>query len=640
MPSITIYPSASPRWGNDAFDQTSDFKVGRSGSGTYYGYIPFPALNPAWAIKSVILRMNRKDTYSAHTLQLGSSASNAWGAKGTQDWKSNFSYSTGTGSKSVTLTAFKDILRGYAGTWYLHVQHPGGGANTYTEFSGGTSGNAPRLIIEYEDSSVAVPGDEFTIGVLSSMTVGNAGSGLTHNLSYSIGEASGVIATGVTAGASVDWTPPASLANQITTDMVDDLTLSLENYSGGVLQSTLVLTFPLRVPASFLPTISAAVFALKNPAGDDIGVYVQNRSWTQCTVTAASVYGATIVEYRVTIGGATKTSASNVVTTDVLALAGVLDGAVVVVDSRGQTASLTISGAVTVYEYFAPTVTSYTLLRCDAAGNATNIGAYIKYVLDVRFAPLNNLNSKGGTVAFKEDGEEEYGTPVALSAISAYSATVQGVIGAGAISAAAYMVAVTLQDRYTPVTVEASLPSSKIWFDLHFSGEGMAIGKAATEASLFDVGIAANFDKPAHFMGGVFGIGCVMARTAASFLAASGNAWTNIPFDTSIVLGAGLSYSAGGIAVDSGVQYVEVCLSLESLGSAANKSGGLQLNVNGGEVAASFFHKMAAAGAYQGFAINPIILAVAAGDKITARFRYADTSGQWGYARMIARVVG
>ena len=503
MPSITILTSTGPRWGDSSFNSsTAALNVGKTGTPTYYyGYAGFPALNLAWTITSITFKMNRTDSYATHVLQFGSNQSTSWSSKGTLDWHADFSVSSGTGAKSWSLTAYKDIIQGYSGTWYMQVQH-GSGSNSYTEFTGGTGSSSPRLVIEYEDSSVTVPGDQFTIGVLSAMTVGNSGSGLTHDLSYSIGAASGTLATGVAGGATVNWTPAATLANQITTDMVGDVTLTLKNYLSGVLQSTIPLTFPMNVPATYVPVITSAPFTLQNPVGDTVGVYVQSRSWTKCTVAATQSYSSPIVEYRVTISGATTTSATNIVTTDVLTQYGVLPATVVVVDLRGQTATWNTASAMTVYQYFAPMVTSFTLLRCDSGGNASNLGTYMKYVVSVSFAAINNLNTKTGTVAFKVAGAPSYGTAAALSTISAYSTTVSGVIGAGGITSSGYMVLVTLTDRYNSTLVEAALASSKLWFDLHSSGEGMAIGKAAGTASLFDVGLSSNFDKQARLSQG------------------------------------------------------------------------------------------------------------------------------------------
>lgn len=501
MPSITIPTSTGPRWGDSAFNSsTAALKVGKSGTATYYGYVGFPTLNPAWTIKSITFKMNRTDSYSTKVLQFGSSTSNTWGSKGTQDWKADFSVASGTGTKSWSLTAYKDILQGYTGTWYLHVQH-GSGTNSYCEFNGGTGSTSPRLVVEYEDSSLTVPGDQLTIGVQSTITVGNLNSGLTHKVSYAIGSASGALSGGefITAGSAVNWMPDTALANQITDDMVGDITFTLENYSGGVFQSSRTLTFPLNVPASFMPTISSAPFTLQNPTGDTIGVYVQNRSWTKCTVTAASVYGASIVEYRLTIGGVTYSSSTNVITTGVLAQYGVLSGTVTVVDSRGQTATYLSAAAVTVYQYFSPIITAFSVMRCTSGGVVSNTGTYIKYVMTVSFAPINNLNVRAGTLKFKL-ASGAYGSSVGMSAIPSYSATVTGIIG-GAITSAAYVVSASLTDKYSTTTVEVDLASSKIWFDLHSSGEGMAIGGEAAVPSVFDVYLPSRFRGSVVFNG-------------------------------------------------------------------------------------------------------------------------------------------
>jgi hypothetical protein len=76
---------------------------------------------------------------------------------------------------------------------------------------------------------------------------------------------------------------------------------------------------------------------------------------------------------------------------------------------------------------------------------------------------------------------------------------VTGVIGGDTITSAAYVVSASLTDKYSTTTIEVDLASSKIWFDLHSSGEGMAIGKPADTASLFDVGIASRFSEAVSF---------------------------------------------------------------------------------------------------------------------------------------------
>lgn len=305
MPTVTIYTNTGPRWGSSGYtSSTEQLKVGKSGSGTYYGRIGFPALKKTWYIKSIKLRMKRTDDYSAKTLIVGSRPDGDWSTKTSTAFSKSIAVSSGASTKEWDLTTHKGILQGYTGTWYLHVRH-GSGDNSYCEFAGGTSGSAPRLVVEYEEASLSVPGGEFTIGIQSQITVGTAGSGLTHKLSYSIGSASGMLNDGqeINAGDIIDWTPPASLAYEITNGMIGTVTLKLESFLNGTLSSTISLAYPLRVPASYAPTISSATFALFNPAGDTIDVYVQGRSRTICTTVASSVYGATIEQYRLTIDG-------------------------------------------------------------------------------------------------------------------------------------------------------------------------------------------------------------------------------------------------------------------------------------------------------------------------------------------------
>lgn len=500
MPTATILNVTGCYRGTSSYSSNaSPFMLGKTADYTMRGRVGFNAIDASWYIKSIKLYMNRTDGYAGKTLKVGSSLSNAWGAA--LDWSQNIYASKGTGAHSWDLTAYKDILQGYSSGFYLHFNH-GSGDSSYCEWTAGSGSGAPRLVVEYEDATLTIPGDALTIGEQSTITVGISGSGLTHKLSYAIGTASGALNGGgfITAGATVDppWTPDTALANQITDGMVGDVTFTLESYLDGVLQSTRYLPYPLNVPASFVPTIASASFALQNAVGDTIGVYVQNHSQTVCTISASSVYGASIVEYRLTIGGVTYSSASNVITSEVLTQYGVLPGSVTVVDSRGQTATLDNANAVTVYEYFAPMITAFSLVRCDAYGTESNVGDCLKYSLDVVFAPINNLNTKSGTLQFKVVGGS-YGSAVAMSTISAYSATVSGVIGAGAITSAGYVVLASLTDRYTTSTAEAELASSKIYFDLHSSGEGMAIGKVAETASLFDVGLESRFRDAVQF---------------------------------------------------------------------------------------------------------------------------------------------
>jgi hypothetical protein len=323
-------------------------------------------LDPTWYIKSIKLYMNRTDTWAGKTLKLGANQSGEYADRGIVDWSQNIYASTGTGAKSWDLTAFKAILQGYPGTWYLHFDH-GSGDSSYCEWTAGSGSSAPRLVVEYEEATLSVPGGAFTIGTASTITVGTAGNGLTHKVSYAIGASSGALNGGaaVNAGGTITWTPATTLANEIRDGMVGTVTLTLESYLNGVLSSSIQLEYPLNVPASYVPAINSAstTFSLSNPSGDSIGVYVQGRSKTVCAINVTLSYGAPIVEYKLTIGGKTYTVPAGStpvnpfsITTDALTATGALTAVIEVTDSRGQKATLTRSAAVTVNSYFAPMV--------------------------------------------------------------------------------------------------------------------------------------------------------------------------------------------------------------------------------------------------------------------------------------------
>lgn len=82
----------------------------------------------------------------------------------------------------------------------------------------------------------------------------NKHANFTHKVSYSFGNKSGVIATGVVDNCS--WTPPTSLLDQISTATVGYGWISVETYSGSTkIGDTKTCNFNLYVPSDANPTI-------------------------------------------------------------------------------------------------------------------------------------------------------------------------------------------------------------------------------------------------------------------------------------------------------------------------------------------------------------------------------------------------
>ncbi len=322
----------------------------------------------------------------------------------------------------------------------------------------------PYIIIEYDDVRIEPTGD-LTIGTEATINVTTPDDGATYTAHYSIGGASGDLGS-CTAGTTtaLSWTPALALANEITS--AESGTVQLIVKRDGVLMSA--LPFDLLVPASMVPSISAASYAAVNPTGDTIGVHVQGRSATKATVTASSVYGATIASYELMIAGKTYTSTTNEVTSDALAQSGTLSTTVKVTDTRGRTASLT--GSVTVYPYFEPIITDIALARALSDGTETNDGKYIKAKLACRLAALNDLNTRELTLRIKP-GDGSYGAAISVTLPAGYDFSVTAIIGGGTIGAGAYEVQATLADRYADIVEVAALSSAQRWLTLKANGD-------------------------------------------------------------------------------------------------------------------------------------------------------------------------
>ena len=496
--------------GYGSSDETT-VPVGKADGYTKNARVRFPALNPAWVIKSIKFQFRRNDGYATRVLRFGTNPSASFDSRNTLDWKKNFSVSDGYAFKTFDFTPYKSIIQGYGGNWYVHITH-GSGDRSYCTFNGGSSSYRPRIVVEYEDASVVLPDDTFTIGEESTFTVGVADSGLTHKLYYSAGSASGQIVVDEVdefdGGAEVAWTPPVGLAYEVTDTDVGTITITVETYEGTTLRSSVPFEFNLAVPADMVPAIDDATISLVNPSGDTVGEYVQGRSRAQATIEARSVYGAEVISYQMEINGVAYTSETSEVLSGILNTPGTKTITLTVTDTRGRTATETLTNAITVYPYTPPVVASLKLERAlndPPDYTPSNSGQYIKFTLGCVFSPINGKNSKTGSIRFRaSDGEwsEAFSLNDGMDAWgSTYSFPLQGLLGDNDIGSGSYVVEVALTDRYNTVTQEAELSSRLIWIDRHGSGEGVAIGGEAAVPSVFDVYLPSRFRGSVVFNG-------------------------------------------------------------------------------------------------------------------------------------------
>ena len=129
------------------------------------------------------------------------------------------------------------------------------GSSNYSLSSGSASVTVKPATIP-RASTPTLSSSSVTMGSSVTITTNRASSNFTHTLKYSFGNTSGTIATGV--GASYTWTPPTSLASQITNKLNGTCTITCETYNGSTLLGTKTVTMTLSVPSASVPTLSAS----------------------------------------------------------------------------------------------------------------------------------------------------------------------------------------------------------------------------------------------------------------------------------------------------------------------------------------------------------------------------------------------
>lgn len=229
-----------------------------------------------------------------------------------------------------------------------------------------------------------------TIGSEITIDTNRKSSSFTHTLSYSIGSASGTIASSV--GASTTWTPPMSLCNQITGAASGDCEITCKTYSGSTLIGTKTAKLSLKVPDSVVPTLSGITLADGSGLSSKYGAYVQSLSSIVATATAAGAYGSTIKTYSFALDGQ-KSSGSSATSSAMQVLeSGTRTLTVTVTDTRGRSASKTLQITVAAYTYPTAVVTAFRSTGGTEDDESTTIRVGVN-------GSTCNVNSKGTNTA-------------------------------------------------------------------------------------------------------------------------------------------------------------------------------------------------------------------------------------------------
>lgn len=350
-----------------------------------------------------------------------------------------------------------------------------------TGVSSGTVSTSGSLALTTIPRKSVLTASNGTLGTAQTLKVERKSTLLTHTITYSCAGASGTICTKSTS-TSLSWTPPVSLAAQYPNAASVSVNLTITTYNADTNIGSSTVTISCAIPASVAPSVSLSV---SDPMGylSKYGAYVQGKSKIRIVAAASGNQGSTIKAYKTEADGKSYTAAN--VTTDVIKGTGTLTVKVTVTDSRGRTA--TASKTISVLAYTAPNISSLSVSRCDASGNASNSGAYLAVRFNAAITALNSKNSAAYTVQYKKSSVSYYTTQTLTAYAGKYSVS-NGVYIFAAETASSYDVVLTAKDDFTS-TQKSNVGSSikKTWSILK-NGLGFAFGKIAEVANCLDMG--------------------------------------------------------------------------------------------------------------------------------------------------------
>ena len=304
---------------------------------------------------------------------------------------------------------------------------------------------------------------------------------LTHDLAYSFAGGSYVsIATGV--GASYTWTTP-DLPDRIPNASSGTVTIRCTTKNGGASVGTATVVLTLKVPTGLAPTITSVTVAEATPGlAAQFGAYIRNKSTLKVNITAAGVDGSTIKEYKVNVAGAVYQGQS--VTTNVVNAQGNVNVIATVTDSRGRTASKTVTIAVLAYS--APTVSEFKAFRCDANGNPKDDGIYMSVSYAYSVTSLNGKNTASMVIEYKTKASDSWSTLTTGSDLES-SATRAFTDGPVFSTDYQYDIRLTVTDWFgASASYSNGMPTADVVLDISDDGTGLGFGKVSQRSDAIE----------------------------------------------------------------------------------------------------------------------------------------------------------
>lgn len=225
-------------------------------------------------------------------------------------------------------------------------------------------------------------------------------------------------------------------------------TVTVTTKSGSTTVGSKSVNLTITVPSDVIPSISSVT--VSEAVSDVItkfgNIYVRSLSKLNVNITAAGVYGSTILSYETTIDGITYPG--NSFQSNAISVAGTVPVKTTVTDSRGRTATKTTN--ISVVDYYIPAITYMTYMFCDSDGKENSDGSYLKVIVSGKVAAVSNKNTRTLTLKYKKSTASAYTTKTIST--SSYVFENVSTIVSGIDPSATYELIVELKDKQNTTT--------------------------------------------------------------------------------------------------------------------------------------------------------------------------------------------
>lgn len=313
------------------------------------------------------------------------------------------------------------------------------------------------------------------------VNLNRASEEFTHYVSIDIGNVKTDIGTMDRHTNSFDFVLPLDWCARIPTLNSNSGKFTVHTYNGnGGYIGTNEVWFTATVPASVVPTISAEQVTHSEAVdglASKFNAYVQSKSKIRATVagTGAIVGGvqcSSIVGHKIELNG--QIFNSNDATSEILNASGSQTIKYTVTDSRGRTASRTVT--ISALAYSPPVLSILKASRCEVDGTLNDEGEYAKVTIGATISAVSDLNDKTFTIS-KKTVTSEVWTDENVPSVPYTIET--DVIISGISGNNAWDIKFTIADYFTNASKTMQLSTAFSLIDYFAGGKGLSFGKVA-----------------------------------------------------------------------------------------------------------------------------------------------------------------